>query len=63
MIKPTPIKVICHDCGFKKVFAPKSDVIMPGEYNQEFCTKCRSLNIKVTTEVSIFNQILGTFIK
>jgi len=58
MIKPTPIKVTCKDCGFKKVFAPKSDVIMSGEYNRESCTKYGSLNINVTTELSIVDELL-----
>ena len=42
MIKPSPIKVTCKDCGYQKLFAPKSDALMPGEYNSEFCSKCGS---------------------
>ena len=57
MIKPTPIKVICRDCGYQKIFAPRSDALMPGEYNSEFCTKCGSHNIEVKSEISIIDKL------
>lgn len=63
MIKPPPIKVICKDCGYQKVFAPHSDALMPGEYNHQFCTKCGSNNIKVTNKISIFDKVFITLCK
>jgi Zn finger protein HypA/HybF involved in hydrogenase expression len=63
MIKPTPIKVTCQDCGFQKVFAPRSDAIMPGGYNRECCSKCGSKNIKVKDQVSIIDKIFGGLFK
>ncbi len=56
-MKPTPILVTCKDCGVQKLFAPKSDAIMPGEYNSEFCTKCGSYNIEVKNKISLIDKL------
>ena len=63
MIKPSPIKVACKDCGFKKLFAPKSDALIKGHYNREFCTQCKSKNIMVISELSIIDRLLSSILK
>lgn len=63
MIKPAPIKVTCKDCGFQKLFAPRSDALMPGEYNRQFCSKCGSENIDVKNEISIIDKLFGGVFK
>ena len=57
MLQPPPIKVKCTHCGYSKLFAPKSDVVMPGQYNCQYCTRCGSTDIKVKTELSLLNQL------
>lgn len=63
MIKPSPIKVACKDCGFKKLFTPKSDAFIKAQYNREFCSQCKSTNIMVISELSIIDRLLSSILK
>ncbi len=38
MIKPAPCRFRCPKCGWKKIFAPESDVL--SELPPESCEKC-----------------------
>lgn len=46
MIKPPPLKFVCSQCGWSKVFAPKSDVITPEQMPPANCPKCGSEELK-----------------
>ena len=58
MMSPPPILVTCKECGYKRVFAPKGDAIIPWSYNKEFCSKCKSKNIDVSYDVSLISKLL-----
>ena len=40
-----------------KLFKPKSDVVMSRQYKCQYCTRCGSTDIKVKTQLSLFNQL------
>ena len=40
MIKPQPYELICNNCGWRKSFAPLSDVLIPGRDYVDACPEC-----------------------
>lgn len=39
--RPNPVFLLCTQCNYKKVVAPKSDVV-PDEYFLQECPQCES---------------------
>ncbi len=61
MIKPQPYKITCKSCDWSKLFAPQSDVIMPGDRPKK-CPKCGSeqLNYKQqNTVTSLLTRLMN----
>ena len=45
-IRPQPFSFKCGDCGWKKIVAPKSDCLGPGDWFSK-CPKCGSQEMKI----------------
>lgn len=63
-IKPKPFVYVCPSCGWHKAVAPKSDVLMPGEY-YECCPVCGNAslerkNMDKLTEIKL--KVFGRFL-
>lgn len=44
-IKPKPFIYVCPSCGWRKTVAPRSDVLLPGEY-YDYCPICGTTPLK-----------------
>ncbi|QBZ84176.1 hypothetical protein GHNINEIG_02251 [Hydrogenovibrio crunogenus] len=54
-VKPKPFKLMCEDCGWAQVYAPRSDAIC-APLNE--CPKCGSKKINM----KILNSSLSVFL-
>lgn len=60
MIQPQPYKVICKSCSWNKIFAPKSDVLMPQDIPPDICPSCKSNNLE-KQKLSLLDEIISAF--
>ena len=58
MIKPKPFKLTCSDCGYSKIFAPRSDALLPHERPFSVCPKCQAAKIERTLVDSLTALLL-----
>ena len=49
MIKPQPYELKCTQCGWRKTFAPISDVLLPGQGFVSNCPKCGNSELEHKT--------------
>lgn len=59
-VKPKPRTYVCQACGWKKIVAPRSDVLMPDDV-VSVCPKCRSNQI-VSREPTLVESLTVNFL-
>ena len=57
-IAPRPYTARCLDCGWKKTYAPRSDVLRAGDIPPYHCPLCKSTHIHCEVESYQPNSIL-----
>ncbi len=63
-IKPKPFVYSCPACGWRKIVAPRSDALMPGEY-YDCCPTCDHTPLKreeLGVLAEIGNRLFGKLI-
>ena len=63
MIKPTPIKIFCKDCGYQDIFTPQRGSLLAMKYSRKFCSECGSHNVEVENHVTIFDKFFVALCK
>lgn len=59
-VPPRPYTVRCLDCGWKKTYAPASDVLRPEDLPPALCPLCRSPKLQSESKSDLVGSITQT---
>lgn len=60
MIRPKPFKKVCEQCGWSKVYHPKSDVVDASWGLESKCPKCGSDKLSKTNDIAGVQSIISS---